>query len=123
MAAPPLAELVVAIRQDQQFGWVLAIGSGGVFVELIGEVKHLLLPTNAESIETALRTLKIGKLLNGFRGAEPANFKSLSNQILTLCQTMQKSAPHITEIEINPLFVYSDNIMAVDVLGQKRKLP
>ena len=123
MAAPPLAELVVAIRQDQQFGWVLAIGSGGVFVELIGEVKHLLLPTNAESIETALRTLKIGKLLNGFRGAEPANFKSLSNQILTLCQKIQKSAPHITEIEINPLFVYSDNIMAVDVLGQKRKLP
>ena len=123
MADPPVAELVVAIRQDQQFGWVLAIGSGGVFVELIGDVKHLLLPTNAESIEAALRNLKIGKLLNGFRGAEPANFRSLSNQILSLCQQMQKSAPHITEIEINPLFVYSDNIMAVDVLGQKRKMP
>ncbi|MBT6097278.1 MAG: acetate--CoA ligase family protein [Marinovum sp.] len=121
MADPPLAELVVAIRQDQQFGWVLAIGSGGVFVELIGDVKHLLLPTNAESIEAALRNLKIGKLLCGFRGAQPANFRSLSNQILSLCQQMQKSAPHITEIEINPLFVYSDNIMAVDVLGQKRK--
>ena len=123
MADPPLAELVVAIRQDQQFGWVLAIGSGGVFVELIGDVKHLLLPTNAESIEAALRNLKIGKLLNGFRGAEPANFRSLSNQILSLCQQMQKSAPHITEIEINPLFVYNEHIMAVDVLGQKRKMP
>ena len=121
MADPPLAELVVAIRQDQQFGWVLAIGSGGVFVELIGDVKHLLLPTNAESIEAALRNLKIGKLLCGFRGAKPANFRSLSNQILSLCQQMQKSAPHITEIEINPLFVYSENIIAVDVLGQKRK--
>ncbi|MGB1153820.1 MAG: acetate--CoA ligase family protein, partial [Paracoccaceae bacterium] len=85
--------------------------------------KHLLLPTNAESIEAALRTQKIGKLLNGFRGSEPANFKSLSNQILTLCLQMQKSAPHVAEIEINPLFVYSENIMAVDVLGQKRKLP
>ena len=123
MADPPVAELVVAIRQDQQFGWVLAIGSGGVFVELIGDVKHLLLPTNAESIEAALRNLKIGKLLNGFRGAEPANFRSLSNQILSLCQQMQKSAPHITEIEINPLFVYNEHIMAVDVLGQKRKMP
>ena len=121
MADPPLAELVVAIRQDQQFGWVLAIGSGGVFVELIGDVKHLLLPTNAESIEAALRNLKIGKLLCGFRGAKPANFRSLSNQILSLCQQMQKSAPHIKEIEINPLFVYSENIIAVDVLGQKRK--
>lgn len=123
MADPPLAELVVAIRQDQQFGWVLAIGSGGVFVELIGDVKHLLLPTNAESIEAALRNLKIGKLLCGFRGAQPANFRSLSNQILSLCQQMQKSAPHITEIEINPLFVYNEHIMAVDVLGQKRKMP
>ena len=112
MANLPLAELVVAIRQDQQFGWVLAIGSGGVFVELIGDVKHLLLPTNAKSIESALRSLKIGKLLSGFRGA---------NQILRLCQQMQSLAPDITELEINPLFVYNDKIMAVDVLGQKRK--
>ncbi|MDA8740754.1 acetate--CoA ligase family protein [Rhodobacteraceae bacterium] len=121
MANLPLAELVVAIRQDQQFGWVLAIGSGGVFVELIGDVKHLLLPTNAKSIESALRTLKIGKLLSGFRGAKPANFELLSNQILRLCQQMQSLAPDITELEINPLFVYNDKIMAVDVLGQKRK--
>jgi acyl-CoA synthetase (NDP forming) len=121
MADTPLAELIVAIRQDQQFGWVLAIGSGGVFVELIGDVKHLLLPTNAESIEAALHDLKIGKLLSGFRGAEPANFRSLSNQILTLCQKIQKSALHIAEIELNPLFVYRDSIMAVDVLGQKQK--
>ncbi|XAT59664.1 CoA-binding protein [Rhodobacteraceae bacterium Araon29] len=122
MANLPLAELVVAIRQDQQFGWVLAIGSGGVFVELIGDVKHLLLPTNAKSIESALRSLKIGKLLSGFRGAKPANFELLSNQILRLCQQMQSLAPDITELEINPLFVYNDKIMAVDVLGQKRKL-
>ncbi|MDG2296318.1 MAG: acetate--CoA ligase family protein [Paracoccaceae bacterium] len=121
MANLPLAELVVAIRQDQQFGWVLAIGSGGVFVELIGDVKHLLLPTNAKSIESALRSLKIGKLLSGFRGAKPANFELLSNQILRLCQQMQSLAPDITELEINPLFVYNDKIMAVDVLGQKRK--
>ena len=121
MANLPLAELVVAIRQDQQFGWVLAIGSGGVFVELVGDVKHLLLPTNAKSIESALRSLKIGKLLSGFRGAKPANFELLSNQILRLCQQMQSLAPDITELEINPLFVYNDKIMAVDVLGQKRK--
>ena len=121
MANLPLAELVVAIRQDQQFGWVLAIGSGGVFVELIGDVKHLLLPTNAKSMESALRSLKIGKLLSGFRGAKPANFELLSNQILRLCQQMQSLAPDITELEINPLFVYNDKIMAVDVLGQKRK--
>lgn len=121
MANLPLAELVVAIRQDQQFGWVLVIGSGGVFVELIGDVKHLLLPTNAKSIESALRSLKIGKLLSGFRGAKPANFELLSNQILRLCQQMQSLAPDITELEINPLFVYNDKIMAVDVLGQKRK--
>lgn len=121
MANLPLAELVVAIRQDQQFGWVLAIGSGGVFVELIGDVKHLLLPTNAKSMESALRSLKIGKLLSGFRGSKPANFELLSNQILRLCQQMQSLAPDITELEINPLFVYNDKIMAVDVLGQKRK--
>ena len=121
MANLPLAELVVAIRQDQQFGWVLAVGSGGVFVELIGDVKHLLLPTNAKSIESALRSLKIGKLLSGFRGAKPANFELLSHQILRLCQQVQSLAPDITELEINPLFVYNDKIMAVDVLGQKRK--
>lgn len=122
MADTPLAELVIAIRQDPQFAWVLTIGSGGVFVELMNDVKHLLLPTTAEAIERALRRLKIGKLLCGFRGAKPADLKTLSTQILQLCHKIQTSAPHIAELEINPLFVYSDKITAVDVLGQKRKM-
>ena len=122
MADTPLAELVIAIRQEPQFGWVLTIGSGGVFVELMNDVKHLLLPTTAEAIERALRRLTIGKLLCGFRGAKPADLNLLSAQILQLCQKMQTLAPHIAEFEINPLFVYSDKITAVDVLGQKQKL-
>ena len=122
MAEKPLAELIIAIRQDQQFGWVLTLGSGGIFVELIKDIKHVLLPTNAEAVEQALRNLKMGKLLSGFRGAKPANLKLLSAQIMQLCQKIQVAAPHLAEIEINPLFVYSDKIIAVDVLGQKGKI-
>lgn len=122
MAEKPLAELIIAIRQDQQFGWVLTLGSGGIFVELIKDIKHVLLPTNAEAVEQALRNLKMGKLLFGFRGAKPANLKLLSAQIMKLCQKIQAAAPHLAEIEINPLFVYSDKIIAVDVLGQKGKI-
>ena len=122
MAEKPLAELIIAIRQDQQFGWVLTLGSGGIFVELIKDIKHVLLPTNAEAVEQALRNLKMGKLLSGFRGAKPANLKLLSAQIMQLCQKIQAAAPHLAEIEINPLFVYSDKIIAVDVLGQKGKI-
>ena len=119
MANPPLAELVVGLRQDPQFGWVLTIGSGGILVELIGDAKTLLVPTSAEAIEKALKGLKVAQLLNGFRGANGANFTCLAQTILDLSNWVLKQETQLQEVEVNPLFVYETTSLAVDALIQK----
>jgi acyl-CoA synthetase (NDP forming) len=120
MAEKPLAELVVGLRHDPQFGWALTLGSGGILVELIGDAKTILLPATANDIETALKSLKVSKLFNGFRGAAKVDLTGLSQNILDLCQSTQSNTIGITEVEINPLFVYQDQVFAVDAFIQTR---
>ncbi len=119
MAPKPLAELVVGLRHDSQFGWALTLGSGGIFVELIGDTKTLLLPTTAQEIEAAICGLKISKLLDGYRGAAKANTAALATQVLNLCEAVQSQSNDLFEIEINPLFAYENKVLAVDALIQK----
>jgi acyl-CoA synthetase (NDP forming) len=118
MADSPRAELVVGLRQDSQFGWALTLGSGGILVELVGDAKTLLLPATQQDIETALRSLKVSKLLTGFRGATKVDLAALSQSILTLCTAVQSNTVGVVDVEINPLFVYQNHVLAVDALIQ-----
>ncbi|SFE99827.1 Acyl-CoA synthetase (NDP forming) [Sulfitobacter brevis] len=116
MSPPPLAELVVTLRRDPQFGAALVLGSGGVLVELVGDVVTLLLPASPLDIADALQSLRVAGLLSGFRGRVKADLNKIADQIHRLCCTFIEEADEIAEIEINPLFVYPDRICAVDVL-------
>ena len=55
MAAKPIAELIVGITKDLQFGWSLTLGSGGILVNLIEDAKIILLPCNETDILAALK--------------------------------------------------------------------
>jgi len=68
MVGDVIAELLVGINTDSQFGQPLIIVSGGVLVELLEDSVTLLLPTSDEIILEALSTLKCFKLLQGYRG-------------------------------------------------------
>ena len=116
MSPPPLAELIVTLRSDPQFGAALVLGSGGVLVELVGDAVTLLLPSTAEDIEKALKSLRVARLLVGFRGRPKAELSKIAAEIDTLCQAYLQERATIAEIEINPLFVYSDHVCAVDAL-------
>ena len=116
MAPRPLAELLVNLRRDAQFGAVLTLGAGGVLVALLADAATLLLPTNAEEIEAALGRLKIARLLTGFRGAAAADLPGLARFLAGLAATF--SASTLAEVEINPLFVTTDGVWVVDALVQ-----
>ena len=116
MAPAPLAEFIITLRSDPQFGAVLVIGSGGIFVELIADSATLLLPTNQQQIIRALKSLRISRLLEGFRGRNKADLNKVANEVHRLCLAYQDNYEILTEIEINPLFVYPDHVCAVDVL-------
>jgi acyl-CoA synthetase (NDP forming) len=116
MSPPPLAELIVTLRSDSQFGAALVLGSGGVLVELVGDAVTLLLPSTPDDIEKALQSLRVARFLGGFRGRPKAELSKIGAEIHTLCQAYLQERATIAEIEINPLFVYSDHVCAVDAL-------
>ena len=118
MSPKPLAELIINIRQDPQFGAALVLGSGGILVELLADSTTLLLPTRPVEIIRALKSLRVGRLLEGFRGRPAADIAKVAAEIYKLSITYQENIKTIAEIEINPLFVYRTEVSAIDVLIQ-----
>ena len=118
MAPTPLAELVVGIRRDPQFGMAMTLGSGGILVELVGDTVSLLLPAKPADIADALDRLRVSALLRGFRGRPAADQSALVAALAGLADYAMKQADSVMEIEINPLFVYEKGVLAIDVLMQ-----
>lgn len=116
MSPRPLAELLVGLRRDPQFGYALTLGSGGILVELVGDTRTLLLPCAQGDIETALASLKVAGLLAGYRGSDAADLGQISSILHLFCSNVLAGEADIEEIEINPLFVYPKSVTAVDVL-------
>lgn len=116
MSPPPLAELIVSIRHDPQFGPAMTIGSGGILVELIADATTLLLPASERDIRNALDSLRAARLLQGFRGRAPADLDALARSLHALATRVLAEGGKVAELEINPLFVYADHAVAVDVL-------
>ncbi|MCB2152321.1 MAG: acetate--CoA ligase family protein, partial [Rhodobacteraceae bacterium] len=116
MAAKPVAELILSVRSDPQFGLALTLGSGGVLAELIGDSVTLLLPVTAREVEAGLRGLKLAHLLDGYRGAKAVNVGRLAAQIADFAQAVGARAGELAEVEINPFFVHEEGGVAVDVL-------
>lgn len=116
MEPTPLAELVVGLRTDPEFGAVMTLGSGGVLVELVADTATLLLPATAGEIRRALSGLRVARLLSGFRGRPAADMEGLAGTLLCLSEALLEAEGAIAELEINPLFVHADRAVAVDVL-------
>lgn len=116
MAEQPIAEMIVGLRRDAQFGMVMTIGSGGVLVELLRDAVTLLLPASAADIRRALNGLKLERLLTGFRGRPVVDLDGLAARLAGLGEFALARADDIAEIEINPLFIYEEHVVAVDAL-------
>ncbi len=116
MSPAPLAELIVTLRSDPQFGSALVLGSGGILTELVGDAVTLLLPVTPAEIADALGSLRAARLLQGFRGRASVDFEKVATQLHQLCEAFIQEREAIAEIEINPMFVYADHIVAVDTL-------
>jgi acyl-CoA synthetase (NDP forming) len=121
MVGDVVAELIVGIQRDPQFGLALVVGAGGILVELVEDAAMLLLPTSAEEVEAAIRRLKIAKLLAGYRGKPAADMGALVKSIMAIAAFAEAHRDTLLELDVNPLMVRADGAVAVDalvVLGQ-----
>lgn len=118
MIRNPIAELIVGISHDQQFGLVMTIGAGGILVELIKDTATLLLPASQEDISDALNGLKTAPLLNGFRGKPAADISAAIEAILATQQFALDHADTLQELDINPLILceQGQGVYAADAL-------
>lgn len=118
MVERPVAELLIGLHRDPQFGLSLVLGSGGVLVELVGDSVSLLLPTNQREVRDALARLKVWQLLQGYRGAAPADTDAVVAAVLAIASLAGRESERILELDVNPLMVLAvgRGVVAADAL-------
>tara|TARA_Y100001934_G_scaffold282631_1_gene397321 strand:- start:13206 stop:15305 length:2100 start_codon:yes stop_codon:yes gene_type:complete len=109
-------EVIAGIVNDAGYGLVLAVGPGGVFAELFDEVTMCCLPPRPGDIEALIEGGRLATLLDGFRGAEPADRTALIAVLQSLAAFAVDHADWIAGIDINPLLVHAKGCTAVDAL-------
>ena len=98
-------EVIVGMRRDPGFGPVLMFGLGGVSVELFKDVSFRVAPISDEEAREMILETRAGRLLTGFRGAQPADLDAVVDCIRRLGQ-LAIDFPEIEEAEVNPLLVH-----------------
>ena len=111
-----LGELLVGINTDPQFGQIMVIAGGGIWVELMDDSTILLLPTTRERILEALQGLKSFALLRGFRGKPSCDLELLLDTILSIARFAQSNSEQLLELDINPLIITEHRVVAADVM-------
>ena len=118
MATQVVAEIIVGVQRDAQFGLSLTLGAGGILVELLQDVQTLLFPVTRADVQSALRGLKAWPLLAGFRGKAAGDLEALVDAVLAIATYAQANAHRLLELDVNPVLVMPEGqgVLAVDAL-------
>lgn len=114
MARPGL-EMIVGARRDPDWGAVLMLGMGGIWVETLRDVQLLPADADEDTIVAALKKLRGAPLLMGTRGSKPVDLVAIARIAAGLADFLLHS-PEVSEIEINPLLAYPQGALALDAL-------
>ncbi len=122
MVTGAVAELIIGLKSDPQFGLALVVGAGGTMTELIKDSATLLLPSSRPEIERALKSLKMWKLIEGFRG-KFGDEEGVLRAIEAIAAFAEARRGLIEELDVNPLLVLpqGQGAVAVDALIRMRK--
>lgn len=106
MVGEGVAELLLGVARDPQFGHYFLIGIGGTLVELLADRAVLLPPLSADGVREALLSLKAAPLLQGFRGGPPADIDAVVEAMMSLEAFVDAHRDRLLEVDINPLIVH-----------------
>ncbi len=106
-------ELIVGARRDSVFGAVLLVGAGGTAAELFQDRALELPPLNERLARRMLESLRSWPLLQGYRGRAAANIDRLIEVLMRLSYLVA-DYPEIKELDVNPLLVSADDVIALD---------
>ena len=107
-------EILLGGFRDKSFGGIVTFGSGGKYVEVINDKSMRSVYSSANDIAEMIAETKIGKILHGVRGESAVDVPILINIILSF-NLMMIENQNISEVDINPLIISSENkFYAVD---------
>ncbi len=110
-------ELIMSVTVDPVWGPMLALGLGGIWVEVLKDSVLLPLPADASRIEAALRGLKAAPLFAGARGKPAIDVATVACAIAKFAEAAQDLGPDLVALEVNPLAVFPDGAEAMDALA------
>jgi acyl-CoA synthetase (NDP forming) len=118
MAKGVVAEVIVGVQRDPQFGLSLTVGAGGVLVEILQDAVTLLFPVQRNNVRDALMALKMWPLLVGFRGRPAGDVEALIDAVMAVVNFAQRHAHQLLELDVNPVLVMAQGqgVLAVDAL-------
>ena len=118
MVSDGVAEVLVGVTVDRQFGQVLVLGSGGVMTELWHDSTSLLPPFTPGRIEAALGRLLVSRLLAGYRGKPAGDVPALVAAVTSVARYAESTLESLTELDVNPIIVrpLGKGVVAVDAL-------
>jgi acetyltransferase len=114
--APLGVEIVLGVKNDNQFGPLVAVGLGGIMVEVFGDTAVRLAPVADETARDMLASLKSYPLLTGFRGKPGVDIDGLADAICRLSELAHDLADVIDQIDVNPVIAGAAGVMAADAL-------
>ncbi|MEV1244034.1 acetate--CoA ligase family protein [Nonomuraea sp. NPDC049750] len=109
-------ELLVGIVRDPAWGLTLAVGLGGIWVEVLRDTALRILPVDARSVREALTELRGAALLRGVRGGEPADVDAVAEVVARVAAFAESLGDRLESLEINPLLVRGSHVEALDAL-------
>lgn len=111
--ARPGVEVIIGMSKDAQFGPVLMFGLGGILVEVLKDVSFRITPLTKRDARGMIREIKGYPLLAGYRGQEPVDVSNLEGLLLKVSDFVEQN-PEVKELDLNPIFAYSDGAIVVD---------
>jgi acetyltransferase len=119
---PAGVEMIAGLKRDPQFGQVLVVGMGGIFVEVLKDAALAILPLSRPRVEEMIHSLRCRPLLEGARGRPKADVGALVDAALRLARLGTDLGGEIDQLDINPLIVLpqGQGVRAVDALIVKK---
>ncbi|MFK5854894.1 MAG: acetate--CoA ligase family protein, partial [Bacteroidota bacterium] len=106
-------ELFAGVNKEDKFGHMLLFGLGGIFIEVLKDVRAVLAPISKVEVIKEIKKLRSYKIIQGVRGMDPVDEDKFAEIIVRLSALVQ-AAPEIVELDLNPLLGSKDNVVAVD---------
>jgi len=111
-------EVVIGVIRDPDFGPLVMLGSGGIYLEVLKDVVFAPPPISPDEAKRLILSLKTAAILQGVRGQKPADIDALAALVSRVAE-LARNETAIEQIDFNPLFVYpeGEGVVAVDALA------